>query len=265
MKKGTWIISLTAFCLTVLIVVQSSVYHKNTQAAATHSAARYILNETIADIDGDGYGDQIKVFGKKNSETDEYAEEINISVTFSGSGFTKKTNDTILSGKTHELHICDFTGDGKSDIMITVPDSDTENTITAAIFDFSHSIPENIFSSSDNLGAKITMKYSDDFIINATLNSKQNFSINLKKRADELIKNGIYTSEHKPTGISRPIITRHCALSVADKDGDGIYSLIGSQNITDINGTILCKVTSYLEYASHKWNIYKIEYSYEQS
>lgn len=265
MKKSTWIISLTAFCLTALILAQSSTYYKNIEAAAAHTAASYVLNETSADIDGDGNGDEIRVFGKKPSDTEEYASEINISVRFSKSGFTKKTNTTVLNGKAHELYIYDFTGDGKNDIMISVPDSGTQGTITTAIFDFSHSIPENIFSASDNLGAKIKMKYSDDFIINATLNGKQNFSINLSKRADELINSGIYTSERKPAGSNIPQITKYCSLSASDKDGNGIYSLSGKQNIIDKNGTVLCEVTSYLEHTNHKWHIYKIEYSYTQS
>ncbi len=200
-----------------------------------------ILLQQTADLNKDGFEETIYLYGKP--EDDVHYERLNLILKTTASGLLKKTNAEQLNGTSPAIHIADYTGDGIQEVMVRAEQGDTA---CIGIFDFSSSIPLNIFP--DDAYIKMDLAFTDGFALEATM-SESVFSISLEEIKNTLIEQGVYDAEGKR--ISNPSVSLLGYTDVVCTDHVfGVQPVVyGTQK------TPLCYILPTLSYHQNVWQI----------
>ncbi len=266
MKKTKWITSLAAFCIMSVMCVQFAGYNAKQKYIEVSNGfsipvGNYILSASEYDVDGDGKGDKIYVFGEKKNTSSDYAERINLAVVYAKNGFVKKTNVSHIKGYVGGVEVCDFTGNKNKDVLLKTFTDEQKSVVSAFVADFGQDIPKNIMA--DSRGISPSFSFSDGFVINCSLANGQNFSVNLENRKEILAEKGFFDASGKVLANEKVYAKPFYEVNALDYDKDSKYELEGKQKVVaGIDETELFKICSVQKFSGKRWDITKIEVKY---
>lgn len=259
MKRFKFVISLISLAIVAIFAAQYVISVSGTQKVREKT---FVAKEITDDINGDGKEDIITLCGKKTFPEGRIYNGLNITLTDGKSKMKRKTNMTHLFGTDPEISTYDFTGDGKKEIFITAISDEENQTLSAAVINTCGDILRNLFSVKDNGGIYMKMDFYRDFVINASFESGQKFSIDISHIKDALINYGIYTPDGEYTGLDTPFILPYLHLTPVDYDSDSVFELCGTQKIiTSYSRLPIVSVTSVLKYENGEFVLKQLEYT----
>lgn len=222
----------------------------------------YLLDAKTQDVTGDGTNDGILLVGTKGQSEDRYAFDLDLIVRDGQNGnFTAaKLHD--LAGYDAKLFVGDFDGDKIADLMITAPSGGSGGITNHRIVTFANNTPILLFGESDNVGAKFSGQFLDNFRAELTLeNTGRKTIVDMSDAKTRYIETGIYNEKGTLLKPVSPYSYPFGILEPIDPDGDGTYTLKGIQKVVGAyNADVVTHVYSYWEYGSNKrWTPYQFE------
>ncbi|WP_312421470.1 hypothetical protein [Anaerospora hongkongensis] len=225
-------------------------------------ANTYPLDNTNADVTGDGIADSIVLAGYKENPTERYAKKMLLAVRDGKTGQTK-TTELDMGGYEGKLFVGDFTGDHVADVMVSAPTGGSGGIVDHRIATFTGGSPAIIFASDNNRGANFTGKFLEGFKTEIT-NIETGKSIiidNGRNRAD-YVRLGIYDETGHILKDQRPWHYPFSLLEPTDTDRDGVYELKGYQRIVGAyNADPIAEVETLWKYQDSAWEVRKIKIS----
>lgn len=266
MKKTKWITSLFAMSVVLIMCVQFADYNAKQKYIEVSKGfsipvGNYILMTDESDMDGDGKGDKVYVYGEKKNIGEEYAERINLAVVYAKNGFVKKTNVSYIKGYVCDVEVQDFTGNKNKDILLKIFTDEEKSVMSATVADFGYDIPKIIMA--DSRGISPSLSFLDEFAVNCSFLNGQSFSVNLENKKKELTAGGFFNENATLLSDVKVFAKPYYEISAIDADEDGRYELAGVQKVVaGKEETELFKIHSVQKFSGKTWNLVKIEVKY---
>jgi hypothetical protein len=236
----------------------------------------YIIAVQQADVTGDAANDTVFLAGQPLRDNPAFYNLVTVVVRDGKTGkFSTLPQNRIkdyLRGYEPKMFLGDVTGDKLKDVMVSVATGGSGGTSNYLVAAWKNNKPDVIFGEKENQGLRIKGKFLNGFkaeMHSETLN--KTFIVDLSGYRKQLIQGKIYD----PNGTyifqtaDRGRDSRHdifsdpfYSLVPVDPDNDGVYSLIGEQNVWGpIHIYTLTTVESTWMYQNGKWNIPDAHYT----
>jgi len=257
----------TAVAVTFLAIPMSLSWAASNSPAKTVLPAAlpgntYVLDNTNADVTGDGIADLIVLAGYKDNPAERYSKKMLLTVRDGKTG-QNQTTELDMGGYEGKLFVGDFTGDHTADVMVSAPTGGSGGIVDNRIATFTGGGPSIIFASENNRGVNFTGKFLEGFKTEIT-NTETGKSIiidNGRNRAD-YVRLGIYDESGSILKDQRPWHYPFSLLEPTDSDRDGVYELKGYQRIVGAyNADPIAEVETLWKYQDSTWKVRKIKIS----
>lgn len=196
-----------------------------------------VIDFSQGDVLGKGTPDSIYLVGHRpNGDIGGLVEEMKLLVE---SGLTGRTTEVQLNstnGYYPKIIIQDFTGDRKSEVMITIYTGRVGEYIHAYIYTFENDEPKLIFNSDlFNETSTGLIEYLDDYKVRISTNSPpKQYMLDVSEKKDEYLTK-IYNEDGSLIRKAFGEILGLSSLNPIDYDKNGIYSIEAIQRIVGDN------------------------------
>jgi hypothetical protein len=236
----------------------------------------FIIDVQQADVTGDGANDTVLLVGLPLKDNPSFYNVVTVVVRDGKTGtFSTLPQNWIkdyLRGYEPKMFLGDITGDKLKDVMVSVVTGGSGGTSNYLVAAWKNNKPDVVFGEKENQGLRIKGKFLNGFkaeMHSETLN--KTFIVDLSGYKKQLIqgkiydRNGTYIYQTTDRGrdsqyniFSDPFYS----LVPVDPDNDGVYALIGEQNVWGpIHLYTLTTVESTWMYQNGKWNIPDAHYT----
>ncbi|OAB72909.1 spore coat protein [Paenibacillus crassostreae] len=192
-----------------------------------------ILDHTIADVTGDRLRDQIWLTGMKKEPESPHITNIAIIIQDAATSQTYRIQPKENSGYNPRLFVGDFTGDGVSDILVTIDSGGSGATTYDYLYTFVQGKPQLLFSSDAyNEYWKYTVSFLDGYrlrIINS--NTSRVYTLDITSRGKEYLDE-IYNTDGTLKSPIEGWVDPLSGLYPVDFDGNGVYELLAFQGVS---------------------------------
>jgi hypothetical protein len=235
-----------------------------------------IIDVQQADVTGDSANDTVLLVGQPLKDNPSFYNVVTVVVRDGKTGtFSALPPNRIrdyLRGYEPKLFLGDMTGDRLKDVMVSVATGGSGGTSNYLVAAWKSNKPDVIFAEKENQGLRIKGKFLNGFkaeLHSETLN--KTFIVDLSGYKKQLVEGKIYDANgtyiYRTTDRGRNsqyeiFSDPFSALTPVDPDNDGVYALIGEQNVWGpIHVFTLTTVTSTWMYQNGKWNIPDAQYT----